>query len=77
MKGQVIRNVDITVLQPPPGGREFADEAKVLKRGPFDWGKYSPIQVSYDRGVGYIMDGMTRVEMALRAGITALPAIIQ
>jgi hypothetical protein len=77
MSGQTIRNVDITKLQPPPGGREFADEAKVLARGPFDWEKYSPIIVGYDRGIGYIMDGMTRVEMALRAGITTLPAIVQ
>lgn len=77
MSGPAVRDVDITRLQPPPGGREFADEMKVLTRGPFDWEKYSPILVSYDRGIGYIMDGMTRVEMALRAGITTLPAIVQ
>ena len=77
MQGQTIRNVEITTLQPPPGGREFADESKVLTRGPFDWDKYSPIEVSYDRGIGYIMNGMTRVELALAAGIKTLPAIIE
>jgi hypothetical protein len=69
------KNVDISKLIPPPS-RPFADPAKLARHGPFDWKKYTPIIVETDGRQLWLMDGMTRVENARRAGITQLPAYI-
>ena len=45
-------------------------------RGAFDWSKYQPIIVETDGKRFFVMDGMTRIELARRAGITELPAFI-
>jgi hypothetical protein len=69
--------VDTRKLLPPPGGRQFADPAKLAKHGPFDWAKYTPIVVHETKGgIMYVVDGMTRVENAQRAGIFQLPAVV-
>jgi hypothetical protein len=60
-----------------PGGREFADAAKMDRLGPFDWNNYRPIQVLDRNGVLYIEDGMTRAAVAQRAGINYLPAYVR
>jgi ParB-like chromosome segregation protein Spo0J len=44
--------------------------------GPFDWKKYTPIEVEKIGGRLVIQNGMTRVEAARRAGITMLPAYV-
>ena len=69
------RNVPISKLI-PPSSRPFADPAKVTMRGAFDWSKYQPIIVETDGKRFFVMDGMTRIELARRAGITELPAFI-
>jgi hypothetical protein len=59
----------------PPSSRPFADPVKLQRHGPFDWQKYTPITVDeLPGGRLEIMDGMTRIENARRAGITELPA---
>jgi hypothetical protein len=58
----------------PPESRPFADPDKLLDHGPFDWQKYTPITVETDGRSLWVMDGMTRIENARRAGITRLPA---
>jgi hypothetical protein len=58
----------------PPSSRPYADPAKLARHGAFDWNKYAPIIVETDGTSLWLMDGMTRVENARRAGITQLPA---
>lgn len=60
----------------PPSSRPIADPGKLARHGPFDWNKYVPIIVETDGQRLWLMDGMTRVENARRAGITQLPASI-
>jgi hypothetical protein len=67
------QDVEISKLI-PPSSRPFADPAKLARHGPFDWKKYTPIIVETDGTSLWLMDGMTRVENARRAGITHLPA---
>jgi hypothetical protein len=69
------RDVEISRLI-PPSSRPFADPVKLQRHGPFDWSKYTPIIVETDGMRLWLMDGMTRVENARRAGITNLPAYI-
>jgi len=69
------QDVEISKLIPPPS-RLFADPAKLARHGPFDWNKYAPIIVETDGQRLWLIDGMTRVENARRAGITHLPAYI-
>ena len=69
--------VDTGKLLPPPGGRQSYDPVKLAAQGPFDWNKYTPIMVEETTGgLRYVVNGMTRIENALRAGITRLPAIV-
>ena len=58
----------------PPTQRPVVDAGKLARHGPFDWNKYTPIIVETDGTLLWLMDGMTRVENARRAGITHLPA---
>ena len=44
--------------------------------GPFDWAKYTPIEVELDGAKLVVVNGLTRVEAARRAGITKLPAYV-
>jgi hypothetical protein len=60
----------------PPATRPNADPAKLRRHGPFDWRKYAPIVVETNGTRFWIMDGMTRVENARRAGISELPAYV-
>jgi hypothetical protein len=69
--------VDTRKLLPPLGGRQFADPAKLVLHGPFEWAKYQPIVVERTTGgIMRIVDGMTRVENAQLSGIMLLPAKI-
>jgi hypothetical protein len=62
-------------LRIAPGGKEFADPENLLRLGgKFDWNDYTPILVRIENGVPTLFEGMTRVELALRAGIKELPA---
>jgi hypothetical protein len=71
------RTIDIRNLSPHPSAqRTVADAEKLARMGAFDWAKYQPIIVENMGGRMVIMDGMTRVEAALRAGITHLPAFV-
>lgn len=70
-----LRDVEISKLAPPVT-RDFADPMKLLRHGPFDWNKYTPIIVEQDGATMTIQDGMTRVENARRAGIGKLPAYV-
>jgi hypothetical protein len=54
----------------------FADPAKLLRHGPFDWQEYTPIEVETDGVRFWVVNGMTRIENARRAGIKMLPAYI-
>jgi hypothetical protein len=67
------QNVEISQLI-PPRSRPYADTGKLARHGPFDLKKYTPIIVETDGMSLWLMDGMTRVENARRAGITHLPA---
>lgn len=58
----------------PPQSRPNADPDKLARHGPFDWDKYTPIIVETDGTSFWLMDGVTRVENARRAGISELPA---
>jgi len=69
------KDVDLSRLI-PPDSRPFAAPDKLLDHGPFDWQKYTPIIVETDGRRFWLMDGMTRVENARRAGITKLPAYV-
>jgi hypothetical protein len=60
----------------PPESRPFADPDKLLRQGPFDWEKYTPIEVEDDGKCLRVLNGMTRIENAIRSGITTLPAYI-
>jgi hypothetical protein len=60
----------------PPDSKPFADPHKVLRIGPFDWQLYQPIEVETDDVRYCIVNGMTRLEAARRAGITELPPYI-
>jgi hypothetical protein len=72
------KTIDTRKVLPPPGGRQFADPAKVAARAAFDWAKYQPIIVEETKGgLRYVVDGMTRIENAQKAGIMHLPAIIR
>ena len=68
--------VDTNKLVPDSTGRGVFDPAKLERHGPFDWNKYTPIEVQIERGQMVIKDGLTRIENARRAGITQLPANI-
>jgi hypothetical protein len=68
--------VELAKLSPSPYGRQYADPTNVARLGPFDWNKYQPIWVERDGTQLIIMDGMTRVEIALQAGLTKLPAYV-
>lgn len=69
------KDVDLSKLIPPES-RPFADPRKLLDHGPFNWRKYEPIWVETDGRRLWLMNGVTRVENARRAGITKLPAYI-
>ena len=56
--------------------RDFADPVKLEIMGAFDWSKYKPIELIQEIDGLRVQDGMTRIEAALRAGITKLPAKI-
>ena len=71
----VERVVDIRNLRPSLA-RDFADPAKLERLGAFDWAKYNPIELIQEVGGLRVQSGMTRIEAALRAGITSLPAKI-
>ncbi len=62
-------------FRPPAGGREFADPDKLRTLGKFDWDKLTKpiIARPLPDGTFEIHQGMTRIEAALRAGITHLP----
>jgi hypothetical protein len=68
--------VDTSQLMPDPGGRQVFDPAKLARQGPFDWSRYQPIVVETEGGVSYVMNGLTRIENANRAGIYQLPAYV-
>jgi len=70
-----VKEVELAKLS-PPSTRPFADPAKLERMGPFDWNKYEPIWVQDEGGRLTILNGMTRVEAAQRAGIKKLPAYI-
>lgn len=69
-------DVDLAKLAPSPYGNQFADPDNVARLAPFDWKEYQPIWVERDGSRLIVMDGMTRIEMALRAGLTKLPAYV-
>ena len=72
-----MRTTDVEIAKlVPPDSRSFADPVKVERMGPFDWAKYSPIEVERDGPRLIIQSGMTRVEAARRAGIKMLPAYV-
>ena len=73
--GNAGRMIEISRLI-PPASRPFADLDKLARQGAFNWSKYTPIIVEQSGNDFYLMDGMTRVENARRAGITSLPAYI-
>ena len=67
--------VDIRFLKPSLA-RDFADPIKLERMGAFDWSKYKPIELIQEIDGLRVQSGMTRIEAALRAGITKLPAKI-
>ena len=67
--------VDIRHLRPSLA-RDFADPAKLERLGAFDWAKYNPIELIQETAGSRVQSGMTRIEAALRAEITHLPAKI-
>jgi hypothetical protein len=67
--------VDINKLLPSLS-RDFADPRKLERLGAFSWDMYKPIQLVREGTRLRIQDGMTRVQAALNAGITKLPAKI-
>jgi hypothetical protein len=70
-----LKDVEISRLS-PPSTRPFADPIRLERMGPFNWSKYEPIWLQDEGGRLTIMNGMTRVESARRAGITRLPAYV-
>ena len=69
--------VDTRKLLSPLGGRQSYDPVKLAAHGPFDWSKYTPILVEETTGgLRYVVNGLTRIENAQRAGIMDLPAIV-
>ena len=60
----------------PPVTRATAEPRKLQRMGPFDWAKYTPIEVELDGAKLVVVNGLTRVEAARRAGITKLPAYV-
>lgn len=66
----IMKTADVPISKLiPPVSRPFADPLKLAKHGPFDWSKYTPIEVETD-GVDYwVQNGVTRIENARRAGI--------
>jgi hypothetical protein len=67
--------VDIRFLKPSLA-RDFADPVKLERMGAFDWSWYKPIELIQEVDGLRVQAGMTRIEAALRAGITKLPAKI-
>lgn len=67
------QDVEIALLIAPPS-RPVADPVKLARHGPFDWKKYTPIDVETDGISLWLMNGMTRFTNARRAGITHLSA---
>jgi hypothetical protein len=74
-KAKAPQDVDLSKLIFPES-RPYADPQKLLDHGPFDWQKYTPIWVETDGVRFWLMNGVTRVENARRAGITRLPAYV-
>lgn len=70
-----LRNVALQHLR-PPSDRDIADPDKLYRHGPFDWAKYTPINVEQQGDNLLVQDGMTRLENARRAGIEYLPAYV-
>ncbi|MGL4514357.1 MAG: hypothetical protein ACRCT8_14815 [Lacipirellulaceae bacterium] len=60
----------------PSQNRDHADPDKLARHGPFDPQLYRPITVEEHAGRLRIMDGMTRVENARRAGLARLAAYV-
>ena len=61
-----------------PGGRQVFDPGKLERMGPWNWNNLDEaIQLVRDNGILRIQGGFTRIEAALRAGITQLPVIIR
>jgi hypothetical protein len=72
------RAMDIRNMIPDPGGRQYPDPEKLLMRKAFSWPEFTrAIEIRVDGGKQYIMNGQTRIELALRAGITHLPTVVQ
>ena len=72
-----MNTVDVEICKLiPPSSRPYAEPRKLLRHGPFDWSKYTPIEVETDGTHLWLMSGMTRVENARRFGITVLPAYV-
>jgi hypothetical protein len=69
------KEVELSKLSPPVS-KPFPDPVKVERYAAFDWKKYQPIIVEQDGMRLTIQEGMTRVELARRAGITKLPAYV-
>jgi hypothetical protein len=65
-------------LGPTAGGHSAFDPRKLARRGPWDWNVFDePIQLVLENGVLKIEGGLTRIQMALRAGVTQLPVEIR
>lgn len=72
-----MRTIEVELAKlSPPLTRSSADVSKLLRMGPFDWAKYTPIEVERDGGRLIVVNGLTRVEAARRAGIAKLPAYV-
>ena len=70
-----VKTIDVGISRLiAPESRPFADPVKLANQGPFDWNKYTPIEVVPEGNNFRVLDGMTRIENARRAGITTLPA---
>lgn len=72
-----MRTIEVEIVKlSPPATRLYAEPAKLLRMGAFDWKKYTPIEVERDGTRLVVVNGLTRVEAAKRAGITKLPAYV-
>jgi hypothetical protein len=75
--GSAMNKTDVEIARlSPPDTQPFADPGKLQRLGQFDWSKYTPIEVEKVGRKLVIMNGMTRVEAARRAGIAMLPAYV-
>ena len=70
-----VQSVEIGSLIPPKS-RPVADPVKLARHGVFNWKKYTPIIVETDGKRFWLMDGVTRMENARRAGLHELPAYV-